>query len=102
MDEEIRRKLVQYQHISEQLQQFSGFYNELTGKVAEITAILQALEDIKNTSLKKKLLVPVAPGIFLQTELKHNSEVVVNVGSNVCVKKTIDDTKTLLQRRALS
>ena len=45
---------------------------------------------------KAKLLAPVTEGIFASATLDNTEELVVNVGSNVCVKKTVGEAKALL------
>ncbi len=101
MEEKVKQKLVQYQQIEEQLKQFNNFFQELNEKSAEISGVIQALEDLKKTPTDKKILVPIASGIFIQGVLKDNKEVVLNVGEGVCVRKTIDETKKLLNKRLM-
>ena len=95
MNDQIKEKLVQYQQVSEQIQQFNAFYQELANKSAEIQGVIKALEDIKGTK-GKKMLVPISSGIFIHCEMADNSEVIVNVGANVCVKKPIEEARRLL------
>ncbi len=99
MDEKLKEKFVQYQQIQEQLKQFRAFFEELSNKGTEITGIIEALDEIKDTKKGKKLLVPIASGIFLSTELIDPNQVIVNVGSEVCVNRSVDDTKSMLQKR---
>ena len=99
MEDEVKEKLVQYQQIEEQLKQFNNFFQELNEKSAEINGVIQALEELKNTPTDKRILVPIASGIFIKGVLKDNREVVLNVGEGVCVKKSIDETKKLLGKR---
>jgi prefoldin alpha subunit len=101
MDEKVQEKVAQYQQVQEQLEQFRNFLEELNTKAGEVRGIVAALEEIKHTEKGKMMLVPIASGIFLSAELKNTTEVVVNVGSGVCVKKKIEGTKGLLAKRLL-
>ena len=99
MEDQLKEKFAQYQQLNEQLEQFQNFYSELVSKEADIMQVMQALDEIKTNKPGKKMLVPVASGIFLEAELKNVKEAVVNVGKDVCVRKSLDNTKEMLQKR---
>ncbi len=43
--------------------------------------------------------MPLNQGIYAKAELKNNKDFLVNVGSNVSVKKNIEDTKKLISNQ---
>ena len=43
------------------------------------------------------MLAPIVEGVFLPAELKSGTDVIVNVGAGVCVKKNVDGAKSLLE-----
>jgi len=98
-EDELKQKLVHYEELEKQLKQFTNFYQELMNKAIEIQGVLQALEELNRSKLNSKMLVPIASGIFVHSELKNSSEVVVNVGADVCVKKSVSETEILLKDR---
>lgn len=68
-------------------------------QVVELINAKQGLDDLSNEKLDTEILSPISPGIFIKTNLKNNSEVIVNVGANVAVKKSISSSKDLLDKQ---
>ncbi len=98
MDNQNARYL-QFQQVQEQLQHFNAFLEELLGKKQNILGIIKALEDMSKTKPGQKMLVPLSNGIFVESSIQNTAEVIVNVGSDVCVKKPISETIKLLRKR---
>jgi len=44
-------------------------------------------------------LLPILQGIFLKVDIKELKGIVVNIGNNVCVEKTKEQTVTMLQKQ---
>ena len=71
----------------------------LDEQLVELNNTLQALDDFNKTAVGTKILVSLSPGIFTTAELKDNKKLLVNVGSNVVVKKNVAETRDLLKKR---
>jgi prefoldin alpha subunit len=99
MDEDIRAKIMQFQQVQEQLEQFTNFLVELEGKLEGMQEVITGLEAMSRQSPGQKLLAPLSNGIFIEADIKNTAEVIVNVGADVCVKKPISDTMKLLSGR---
>ena len=87
------------QKLQEQIERYNDFAEELNTKIMEISVVISSLKDISKVKTKRKMLVPLANGIFLKAELESNSDLIVNVGSDVCVHKTIPETIVILKQR---
>ncbi len=91
--------LMELQQLNEQLQNYRAFYEEIKRKLNDINVVISALKEISKIKTKRKMLVPIANGIFLRAELDETSQVVVNVGADVCVNKSVKDTIKILEKR---
>lgn len=91
--------MMQFQQLSQQLENYKQFLKEVTGKLADVTNVISSLEKVKVMEGKKEMLVPIASGIFLKAELSSTTESVINVGQNICVNKSIEETIELLKER---
>jgi len=65
---------------------------ELEKRRIELDVVLMSLDEIKNQK-KSDILVPVGSGVFAEGTLKEAKGVLVNVGSNIVVRKDIEDAK---------
>ena len=95
---EMKQKYLQLQMAAEQMKGMHAQLQSLETKATEIEGSIRSIEEIKGKK-SAPMLVPVVEGIFLSAELKESTEVVVNVGAGVCVKKTIDDARAMLEDR---
>ncbi len=91
--------LMELQQLNEQLQNYRAFYEEIKRKLNDINVVISALKEISKIKTKRKMLVPIANGIFLRAELDETAQVVVNVGADVCVNKSVKDTIKILEKR---
>lgn len=96
---ELQKMYLELQLLDEQMKQIQKQIVVLDEQLVELNNTLQALDDFNKTEVGTKILVSLSPGIFTSAELKDNKELLVNVGSNVVVKKTVAETKELLKKR---
>ena len=97
--EELQKMYFEIQMLDEQIKEIQKNLVALDEQIVEINNNIQALDDFKNTETGKSTYVVLAPGIFANAEIKNNRELLVNVGSNVAVKKSVDETKEMLKSR---
>ena len=69
--------------------------NSQTEELIRLKEDLISIKDVKD----KKTLVPLGAGIFLESELKQLKEVVMNVGSNILVKKDFNSSTKILDKQ---
>lgn len=94
---EIQKKYLELQLVGNQLKQVEKQLELFESQILEALTIVQSLEDIKNAKTNTKSLAPLANGIFVETKLENVQNLLVNVGSGVVVRKTVDDTKQMLE-----
>lgn len=102
MDEnkkKVQEMYMEFQMLSQQLQQSEKQIHDLKQQVNEVNATKQAIEELGKTETGKEILVPVSNGIFVKGELKENKELIINVGSNTAVTKSIPDAQKLMDEQ---
>lgn len=88
---------MQFQALDQHIKQLQRQLEAVTQQLMELTATSNSLDEFKKISAGKDILVPLSSGIFAKASLKDTSDLLVNVGANVAVKKDIDSTKKLIQ-----
>jgi len=96
---ELQKMYLELQFLDEQMKQIQKQITMLDEQLVELNNTIQALDDFNKTAIGANILVPLSPGVFANAELKDNKELLVNVGSNIVVKKNVDETKELLKKR---
>jgi len=64
-------------------------------EILEFEKIKGSLDELKG---KKEILANLGRGIFVNCEIK-DKEMLVNIGSNVVLKKSIDETKKIIDKQ---
>lgn len=90
---------MQFQQLQQQLEQIADFVERLHQQQQEIETSIEALKELKKTKINSEILAPIANGIFLKAELKDNANLIVNVGAEVTVEKTIPEAIKLLEEQ---
>jgi len=94
-----QERYIELQILEQQLNQIQKNLQMMDQQLAEIDAIKRNIETFGKEKKDSETLMPIANGIFGKAKLSGNSELFVNVGSNVIVKKTIPDTVKLIENQ---
>lgn len=97
--QDMKEKYMEYQILVQQFQQLQQNISILEKHVIDLIGLRDSLDSVKQTKLEQDTLVPLGGGIFLRGMLKDNKSVVMNVGSNVLVEKSVDDAKINVNRQ---
>lgn len=85
--------------MNQQMTDLQKQIQELENTVLEIDESKKCLSEIGKAKQGKEILVPIVSGIFAKTKLSNNDEVIVNVGANIAVTKTISEANKLLNEQ---
>ena len=96
MEKQIQQKYMELQMLGQQMQHIQKQLNMIEQQTLELDSTKESIETISKTKPGTELLVPISQGIFLKTQLKDTTELTVNVGADVAVKKTIQESKKLV------
>ena len=91
--EKLKEKYMEYQLLMEQLQQLQENVSTLEKHTMELVFLTENLDSVSKTKIGQETLVPLGSGIFLKGSLKENSNVIMSVGSSVCIEKDIAEAK---------
>ncbi len=98
-ENEIQEKYMQFQYLQQQLEQISQHLEMLNQQNADLDISINAVTELGKTKLGNELLAPIADGVFLRGELKDNKKLVINVGMNTTVEKTVPEVIKLLENQ---
>ncbi len=99
MEDHIQRKHKELQELEAYLQRLNNQLESLQEKSNEIANVKDALEEVKKIESGRETLVTLSNGIFLKGEIKETDKVLVNVGADVVVEKTIEEAKELVEEQ---
>ena len=101
MEEEVKEKYMEFQMLKGQMEQLIGYVEQVTEKIAELTTTKQALDELSEVSSGTEAFVPLSQGIFVKAKLGNTSELLVAVGGETAVAKSVDQVKKIIDTQIL-
>jgi len=98
-EEELQNKYMELQLAEQQFQQLHHQLESLNQQALDLQKLEVNLDDLKKVKKNSKMLSSLGQGIFFESELKNKDELIVNVGANIMVKKSIADSKKLISKQ---
>ncbi|MBI2664590.1 prefoldin subunit alpha [Candidatus Woesearchaeota archaeon] len=99
-EEEIKQKYLQLQMTAQNVREIQQQLEAVERKGKELEANIDSIADLKGRK-SAEMLSPISEGIFLKAQLKDERHLVVNVGAGVCVRKSAEEVRRMLQERKL-
>ncbi len=98
-EEQMREKYMQFQVLQQQMEQVSQHLEMFNQQLVELDISINAVQELEHAETDNELLAPIADGIFFKAKLIDNKKLIVNVGSNVTVERTIPEVVVLLKEQ---
>ena len=98
-EEALKEKYAEFRMAMAHIKQVQEQLEAVEQKKQELEDAAEGVSQLKNASKGAKMLAPVTDGIFVRTTLESTDEVLVNVGSDVCVKKSVEEATTILRAK---
>jgi len=87
------------QMIEQQMKETQRHIKTLQSQQEDLLGSIQAMHDIKNVAVGSEILVPITNGIFVKGTLQEKDNVIVNIGAQTAVTKTLADARELLEQQ---
>ncbi|MBS3165919.1 prefoldin subunit alpha [Candidatus Woesearchaeota archaeon] len=97
-EEQMKEKYKEFQYIQKQIEQVSEHIEMLNQQRGELDATISAMNDLVLVEPNSEILAPIANGIFIKGTIT-DKKLVVNVGADTTVERTIPEVITLLEKQ---
>ena len=97
MEEQNQEFLFKLSMFDQQIRQMQQQIKAVDDGIVELESLNIDLDDMKNSE-GKEILAPIGRGIFAKAKLV-SEEFLVDVGDRNFVKKSVDETKTMIKRQ---
>ncbi len=94
-----KQRYVELQMLDQQIQNIQKQLQVVENQLIELVITKQGLNELGEAKIGSETLSPIANGIFVKSNIKDKNELIVNVGSNVAVKKTREEVKKMIDRQ---
>ncbi len=87
------------QVIEQQMKETQRHIKTLQSQQEDLLGSIQAMHDITNVAVGSEILVPITNGIFVKGTLHEKENVIVNIGAQTAVTKTVAEARELLEQQ---
>jgi prefoldin alpha subunit len=95
----MQQKYMEMQMIDQQLKQIQQQLHAVEQQSMEVESVIDALGSISKVEPGSDILVPLSSGIFVKAKIQDNKELLVNVGSNTTVSKSVPEVQEMLKKQ---
>ena len=91
-----QEKLMEYQHLTKQVNHLQQHLTQMEKHLIDLERMKDSLSYISSVSEGQELLVPLGSGVFFKSIKSKDAQIIMSVGSDVCVEKDIPDTVSVV------
>lgn len=97
--EEAEQLYLQLQLLDNQLQQIQQELTNIESKQQELLALKESLGVFGKLKKSSRAMAQIGMGIYAESKIESNKELLVNVGAQVYVKKKIEEVGALIEKQ---
>ncbi len=101
MSAEADKLLNEYEYLRNQAEALQKNLEMIDASLGEIGAVLESLDEIKGQGKKNEILVPIGADSFVSARVIDTKRVIVGLGADVAVKKSIPAARKDLEARLM-
>lgn len=99
MTKEDEKVLSEYEYLRSQAEALQKNLEMINSSLSEFGVVLESLDEIKTQDKKNEILVPIGADSFVSAKIIDTKKVIVGLGADVAVKKSIPQAKKDLEAR---
>ncbi|UCD04077.1 MAG: prefoldin subunit alpha [Candidatus Woesearchaeota archaeon] len=98
-EEEIQQEYFKLQLMSMQMQELEKQMTALEDQAGQLQKLKDSVGEVKSFKQGSKILAPISPGLYVESELKNPDQLLMNIGSEVFVPKEIKEAQDVIDSR---
>lgn len=99
MNQDMKDKYLELQLLNSQMQQIQQQVQTADMQASEMNRLAASLEEAKSINKGQELLVPLGQGIFMRAKAEDLKHVIMSVGADVVVEKTLDEAIEIVNKQ---
>jgi len=91
-----QRRMLEQQILQQKLMEIESQLNQVEQKKQELAMVAESISSLDGKA-HAEIMVPIGMGVLGKAMLLDSNEFLVNIGSNIVVKKSAEETKQLIE-----
>ncbi len=98
-EEVLQQKYLEFQALEQEIKLLQQHLMNLNQQLLELKRLRQDLGALKQAKVGAKTFSPLGAGIYVETELKDTSKLLINTGASVLTSKTVEEAEEIVTAR---
>jgi len=98
-EEELRKLSVEMRFLEQTAETLQQRISVINAAMTDLTYANMTLEDVEKEKEDTELLVPIGGSSYIKAKLANTDKVVVGIGADVSIEKTLQEAKTIVKER---
>jgi len=98
-EEELRKLSVEMRFLEQTAEPLQQRISVINAAMTDLTYANMTLEDVEKEKEDTELLVPIGGSSYIKAKLANTDKVVVGIGADVSIEKTLQEAKTIVKER---
>ena len=98
-EEELRRLSVEMRFLEQTAETLQQRISMVNAAITDLSYANTALEKLEKEKENTELLVPIGGSSYIKAKLTSHDKVIVGMGANVSIEKTLPEAKVLIKER---
>ena len=98
-EEELRRLSVEMRFLEQTAETLQQRISMVNAAMTDLSYANTALENLEKEKENTELLVPIGGSSYIKAQLTSHDNVIVGMGANVSIEKTLPEAKVLIKER---
>ena len=98
-EKKLQEMYMNFQMVDQHIKQLQKQLEMVTNQIVELTLTENGLDEFVRVKRGSEIFVPISSGIFAKASIEDTTELLVNVGADVVVKKDVPSAKKLIQKQ---
>ena len=98
-DKILQQKYLEVQTLNQQIQQLHQQSQVLERQKNELLSLSQTLDELDTVKPQSKMYAPLGGGLYVESIITETKKVLTNVGADVVVSKTLEETKQIIEEQ---
>jgi len=99
MKKEIQENIEEFNILELKLNEIEQQTNLIEKQITELKGLEISLDKLKNFDKKTEMFSMLGSDTFIESEVKNNDKVLVNIGAKIFMKKNIKEAKESIEKR---
>ncbi len=95
----LKEKYAEFQMLEQSLAQLNQRKVAIENQMNEFISLQESLDSLKKSKKNSPMYSPLGSGVFIKSEIKDSQNVLVNIGSNIAIERSVEDSKELVENQ---